>query len=106
MVVAENRLSTELVQAGLNTHATDWPQSMLYYQDARGIQELRSTLAHMVQRTFMKVCLLNTGSSASTVNSSAEALQGSTQHASTACLTEQGLTAVDCNQFPMVQITK
>lgn len=67
MVVAENRLSSELVQEGLNTHATDWPKSMLYYQDARGIQELRTTLAHMVQRTFMKVCMCHTGSSTTTV---------------------------------------
>jgi hypothetical protein len=60
MVVAENRLSSELVQAGLHSHATDWPKSMLYYQDARGIPELRSTLAHMVQRAFMQVRLNNT----------------------------------------------
>lgn len=54
MVVAENRLSTDLVQAGLNSHATTWPTRMLHYQDARGIEELRTTLASMLQHTFMK----------------------------------------------------
>jgi hypothetical protein len=55
MAVAENRLSTDLVEAGLKQHALDWPGSMLFYQDARGIQELRASLARMAQRTFMQV---------------------------------------------------
>lgn len=56
MVVAENRLSSDLIREGLLQHATDWPPSMLHYQDARGIPKLRAALARMVQRTFMKVC--------------------------------------------------
>lgn len=56
MVVAENRLSSDIIRDGLLQHAADWPASMLHYQDARGIIELRTTLARMVQRTFMKVC--------------------------------------------------
>jgi hypothetical protein len=55
MVVAENRLSSDIIRDGLLQHAADWPASMLHYQDARGIPELRATLSHMVQRTFMKV---------------------------------------------------
>jgi 1-aminocyclopropane-1-carboxylate synthase len=55
MVVAENRLSSDIIRDGLLQHAADWPTSMLHYQDARGIPELRATLSHMVQRTFMKV---------------------------------------------------
>lgn len=58
MVVAENRLSSDLIREGLLQHAADWPPSMLHYQDARGIPELRAALAHMVQRTFMKVSVL------------------------------------------------
>lgn len=55
MVVAENRLSTDLIVEGLAQHTADIPANMLYYQDARGIIELRETIAHVVQRTFMKV---------------------------------------------------
>jgi aspartate/methionine/tyrosine aminotransferase len=55
MVVAENRLSTDLIVEGLAQHAADIPANMLYYQDARGILELRETIAHVLQRTFMKV---------------------------------------------------
>lgn len=54
MVVAENRLSSDLIREGLLQHAADWPPSMLHYQDARGIPELRASLSRMVQRTFMK----------------------------------------------------
>lgn len=55
MVVAENRLSTDLIVEGLAQHAADIPANMLYYQDARGIIQLRETIAHVLQRTFMKV---------------------------------------------------
>lgn len=60
MVIAENRLSCDLVQAGLNKYATEWPASMLHYQDARGIPELRSACAHMLQRTLAQVWLGDT----------------------------------------------
>jgi len=55
MVIAENRLSSDLVQAGLDKYAVGWPASMLYYQDARGIKELRSSVASMLQRTIAQV---------------------------------------------------
>lgn len=55
MVVAENRLSSDLIVQGLGKYAADFPATMLHYQDARGIPELRATLARLVQRTFMQV---------------------------------------------------
>ncbi len=54
MAVAENRLSCDMVKQRLMA-AVDFPQSMLYYQDMRGIPEVRASIAGMMQATFMKV---------------------------------------------------
>lgn len=54
LTVAENRLSTELMQQGLMAHSS-FPPHMLYYQNMRGIPELRSSIASMLQETFMAV---------------------------------------------------
>jgi hypothetical protein len=54
LAVAENRLTTDLVQQGLQAH-TSFPAHMLYYQDMRGIAELRQAIAGMLQDSFMQV---------------------------------------------------
>lgn len=54
LAVAENRLTTELVQQGLQAHG-GFPAAMLYYQDMRGIPELRQAIADMLQDSFMQV---------------------------------------------------
>uniref|UniRef100_A0A383W6B0 Aminotransferase class I/classII large domain-containing protein n=1 Tax=Tetradesmus obliquus TaxID=3088 RepID=A0A383W6B0_TETOB len=53
LAVAENRLTTELVQQGLQAHG-GFPAAMLYYQDMRGIPELRQAIAGMLQDSFMQ----------------------------------------------------
>ncbi|WIA13905.1 hypothetical protein OEZ85_002476 [Tetradesmus obliquus] len=53
LAVAENRLTTELVQQGLQAHS-GFPAAMLYYQDMRGIPELRQAIADMLQDSFMQ----------------------------------------------------
>jgi aspartate/methionine/tyrosine aminotransferase len=56
LAVAENRLTTDVVQQGLQAHSS-FPAHMLYYQDMRGIPELRQAIAEMLQDSFMKVTL-------------------------------------------------
>lgn len=53
LAVAENRLTTELVQQGLQAHG-GFPAAMLYYQDMRGIPALRQAIAGMLQDSFMQ----------------------------------------------------
>ncbi|KAG2483578.1 hypothetical protein HYH03_017585 [Edaphochlamys debaryana] len=52
--VAENRLTSDLVQERLSASAADFPQDALCYQNMRGITELRSALARLLEATFMK----------------------------------------------------
>ncbi|KAF8066189.1 ACS8 [Scenedesmus sp. PABB004] len=52
-VVAENRLSCDLVAAGLAKHGGAFPEHLLHYQDMRGIPELRAALVGLLRDTFM-----------------------------------------------------
>eukprot|EP00878_Enallax_costatus_P042557 GHUV01049956.1.p2 GENE.GHUV01049956.1~~GHUV01049956.1.p2 ORF type:complete len:112 (+),score=4.40 GHUV01049956.1:110-445(+) len=53
--VAENRLCTGLVREGLAKYIAEFPETLLCYQDMRGISELRKALAEFLTSTWMKV---------------------------------------------------
>jgi hypothetical protein len=55
MAVAENRLGSQQVADGLQRHAVGWPAELLFYNDMRGIPELRAAVARMLARTSMRV---------------------------------------------------